>query len=317
MAEYVGGTRGGIVLKLLTYQYRFFGPRAGLKQEDRVVDLTALLGADRVITDVGTLLRRYDDPLTTIWAALADRQELPWLPLSEVTLCPPIPEPPCVRDSSLFEAHSNGVSKSNAHSTPKIWYERPIYFYETTHGITGPEAEITRKSGSVTLDYEAELAVVIGKGGKNVSAEDALDHIFGVMIYNDWTDRAIGGAEVGFLGMHKSKDFAAGMGPWIVTMDELADRWNGGKLDLKVDAWVNGVHTTDSRTGSMYWSVPQLLEVVTQDSAVEPGDIIGLGTVGTGCLAESGGKFPFLQDGDTVEIQVEGIGTLRQHVKRA
>ena len=182
-------------MKLLTYQYRFFGPRAGLKQEDRVVDLTALLGADSVITDVGALLRRYDDPLTTIWAALADRQELPWLPLGEVALCPPILEPPCVRDSSLFEAHSNGVSKSNAHSTPKIWYERPIYFYETTHGITGPEAEIARKPGSVTLDYEAELAVVIGKRGKNISAGDALDHILKPPRFSALMAERIPGAE--------------------------------------------------------------------------------------------------------------------------
>jgi len=84
---------------------------------------------------------------------------------------------------------------------------------------------------------------------------------------------------------------------------------------LKVDAKVNGVQTTDSRTGSMYWSIPQLFEVVTKDSPVEPGDIIGLGTVGSGCLAESAGRLPFLSDGDTVAITIERIGTLTQHVK--
>lgn len=304
------------MMKLLTYQYRFFGPRAGIKLGDQVADLTALLCTREVLPDIGALLQCYQDPCAAIRAALRANPQPETLPLEDVTLCVPILQPPCVRDSSLFEAHSNGVSKSNAHSTPKIWYERPIYFYETTHGFTGQDAVISRKSGSVTLDYEAELALVVGRYGKDVKAADTLDYIFGVTIYNDWTDRAIGGKEVGFLGMHKSKDFAAGMGPWIVTMDEIAERWNNGKPQLKVDAWVNGVHTTDSTTSDMYWSAEQLFEVVTQDSPVVPGDVIGLGTVGHGCLAESGGELPFLADGDTVEIQIEGIGTLRQHIKK-
>lgn len=116
--------------------------------------------------------------------------------------------------------------------------------------------------------------------------------------------------------MHKSKDFAAGLGPWIVTMDEVMDRWNDGRLDLKVDVFVNGKQTTDSSTGTMYWTIPQLFEVITQDCTAVPGDVIGLGTVGGGCLAERGGTLPYLADGDTVEIRIERIGTLRQYVKR-
>ena len=157
---------------------------------------------------------------------------------------------------------------------------------------------------------------MVGKSGRNVTAEHTLEHLFGVTVYNDWTDRAAGGQEVGFLGMHKSKDFAAGLGPWIVTMDEVMDRWNDGRLDLKVDVFVNGKQTTDSSTGTMYWTIPQLFEVITQDCTAVPGDVIGLGTVGGGCLAERGGTLPYLADGDTVEIRIERIGTLRQYVKR-
>ena len=305
-------------MKLLTYQYKFFGPRAGLKQDENVLDLTVLLncGGDP-IRDVGALLRRFGDPVAAIQAALDGGARREVLPLEEVTLCPPILHPASLRDSSLFEAHSNGTSRSNGHTTPPIWYERPIYFYENPNGLTGPEASISRKAGSVTLDYEAELALVVGKAGRDVPPERALEHLLGVTIYNDWTDRATGGKEVGFLGMHKSKDFAGGMGPWIVTMDEIMDRWNGGRLDLKVEAFVNGKQTTDASTGEMYWTIPQLFEVVTQDCTVVPGDVIGLGTVGGGCLAERGGALPFLSDGDTVEIRVERIGTLRQHVKKA
>ena len=303
-------------MKLLCYQYKFFEPRAGLNLDGQVVDLTHLLGCTQVIPDIGALLQRFDDPVSAIQAALDSGAERVTLPLSEVSLCSPILQPASIRDSSLFEAHSNGTSKSNGHTTPKIWYERPIYFYENPSVISGPEAVISRKPGSVTLDYEAELALVVGKKGSNIKAEDTLDYLFGVTIYNDWTDRAVGGQEVGFLGMHKSKDFAGGLGPWIVTMDEVVDRWNNGRLDLKVDAYVNGKQTTDSSTGNMYWTIPQLFELVAQDSVVVPGDVIGLGTVGGGCLAERGGALPFLSDGDTVEIRVERIGTLLQYVKK-
>ena len=99
-------------------------------------------------------------------------------------------------------------------------------------------------------------------------------------------------------------------------MDEVMDRWNDGRLDLKVDVFVNGKQTTDSSTGTMYWTIPQLFEVITQDCTAVPGDVIGLGTVGGGCLAERGGTLPYLSDGDTVEIRIERIGTLRQYVKR-
>lgn len=304
-------------MKLLTYQYKFFGPRAGMKLDDEVLDLTVLLNCrSSPISDIGALLRRFDDPVAAIQAALHSGAKQETLPLCEVSLCPPILHPASLRDSSLFEAHSNGTSKSNGHTTPPIWYERPIYFYENPNDLTGPEAVISRKAGSVTLDYEAELALVVGKSGRNVTTEHTLEHLFGVTVYNDWTDRAVGGQEVGFLGMHKSKDFAAGLGPWIVTMDEVMDRWNDGRLDLKVDVFVNGKQTTDSSTGTMYWTIPQLFEVITQDCTAVPGDVIGLGTVGGGCLAERGGTLPYLADGDTVEIRIERIGTLRQYVKR-
>lgn len=308
--------KGRMDMKLLCYQYKFFGPRAGLNLDGQVVDLTTLLGSTQVITDIGALLQLFDAPVSAIQEALDGGGERNVLPLDQVTLCPPILRPASVRDSSLFEAHSNGTSKRSGHTTPKIWYERPIYFYENPSVLSGPEAVIVRKPGSVTLDYEAELALVVGKRGSNVKPEHTLDYLFGVTIYNDWTDRAVGGQEVGFLGTHKSKDFAAGLGPWIVTMDEVVDRWNDGRLDLKVEAFVNGKQTTDSATGNMYWSIPQLFEVVTQDSVVAPGDVIGLGTVGGGCLAERGGELPYLSDGDTVEIRVERIGSLRQYVKK-
>lgn len=303
-------------MKFITYRHQVFGPRAGLVLEDRVVDLTMLLNAREVITDIGALLNRCDDPVSAVKEALAAQPTIETLAMDEVKLMAPILKPPTLRDASIFERHVINAGQNNGVGTPPVWYKVPLYYFQNTNGISGPEDTVSRKVGSTTLDYEAEVALVIGKGGKNLTEENALSHVFGLTIYNDWSDRAMCTFEVGFLGLHKGKDFGSGFGPCIVTMDEFMDIYKDGKLPLKVDAWVNDVHTTDSTTDDMYWTLPQLLVRVSEDAEIAPGDIIGLGTVGTGCIYERPSQFPYLADGDTVQIQVERIGTLRQYVAK-
>lgn len=303
-------------MKFITYRYKVFGPRAGLMQEDRIVDLTELLKAHETITDIGALLDRYDDPVSAVKEALAADPGIETLPLEAAKLMAPILKPPTVRDASIFERHVVNAGNNNGVGTPPVWYKVPLYYFQNTNGITGPEDVIARKAGSTTLDYEAEVAIVIGKRGKDLTEENAMSHVFGLTIYNDWSDRAMCTFEVGFLGLHKGKDFASGFGPCIVTIDEFMDIYKDGKLPLKVDAWVNDVHTTDSTTDDMYWTLPQLLVRITEDAEIAPGDIIGLGTVGTGCIYERPSQFPYLSDGDTVQITVERIGTLRQYVAK-
>lgn len=304
------------MMKFLTYRYRMFGPRAAVLKEDRVVDLTTLLGAKQTITDIGMLLENYEDAAGTVRRALEEQPDVETLALDEVSLMAPILNPPTIRDASVFERHVVSAGENNGVGTPPVWYKVPLYYFQSTNVITGPEDSIARKPGSRSLDYEAEVALVISKRGKDLKEDEVLDHIFGLTIYNDWSDRDMCTFEVGFLGLHKGKDFANGFGPYIVTIDEFMDLYKDGKLALKVDAWINDVHTTDSMTDDMYWTIPQLMKRVTEDSVIAPGDIIGLGTVGTGCIYERPYQFPYLADGDTVQITVERIGTLRQYVAK-
>lgn len=303
-------------MKFLTYRYRMFGPRAGVLKENRIVDLTALLGARETITDIGMLLERYENAAELVKGKLEKCGDVETLSLDEVRLLAPILKPHTIRDASVFERHVVAAGENNGVGTPPVWYKVPLYYYQNTSHITGPEDTIARKAGSVSLDYEAEVALVIGKKGHDLKGEQVLDHIFGLTVYNDWSDRDMCTFEVGFLGLHKGKDFANGFGPYIVTMDEFMDLYRDGKLTLKVDAWVNDVHTTDSKTDDMYWTLPQLMERITQDAEIAPADIIGLGTVGTGCIYERPHEFPYLADGDTVMVTVERIGTLRQYVAK-
>lgn len=303
-------------MKLLTYQYQGSAPRAGVLDGDFVVDLTDLLKSEQEIEDIKMLMELHPNAVAEIRQALAAGATAEKYPLQEVKLCAPILHPSTVRDGCMFEVHSDNAGKESDVKTPPLWYERPIFYYQNPNNMTGPEDHIRRKTGCTTLDYEAEVAFVIGKKGFNPGISEAKDYILGLTIFNDWSDRELCGKESGFLGMHKSKDFVSGIGPWIVTMDEIEDKMVNGKLNLAVKAWVNDVQTTDSTTSDMYWPLDRLFAVVAEDITVLPGDIVGIGTCGYGCLLEQIDKFPFLKDGDMVTIEIEGIGTLRQYVAK-
>ena len=293
-------------MKFLTYQYKMFGPRAGVLTSDgsQIVDLSALLEAKAPIPDIGELLWRYEDPKNVVARALAERNSLEscTIPLKDAQLCAPVLHPSTIRDGSVFERHVVNAGNHNGVGTPANWYKWPTFYFQNTNTVLGPDAAVTRRAGSTTLDYEAEIALVIGKGGRSIPGDQVLNHIFGLTIYNDWSDRERCTAEVGFIGLHKGKDFANAFGPYIVTMDEVMDHYQEGRLTLKVDA--------------AYWTIPQLVEYISQDADIVPGDIIGLGTVGTGCIYERPDQFPYLQDGDVVTITIEKLGTLRGYVSK-
>lgn len=306
-------------MKFLTYEYKIFGSRAGvLKDGNQVVDLTSLLKSREVIDDIGKLLDIYAmDSQRVVEEALRESPDIETLPLEEVRLLAPIAKPANIRDASVFERHVTNAGIHNGVGTPQKWYEKPLYYYHNTSIVVGPEAVIKRKPGSVTLDYEAEVALVVGKRVRDLQNEQAvLDCIFGLTIFNDWSDRASCSYEVGFLGLHHGKDSANGFGPYIVTFDEFMPKYNKGILTLKVDAYVNDIHTTDSLTDDMYYTLAQLMMYISADSTIDAGDIIGLGTVGTGCIYERPDELLYLRDGDTVQITVEGIGSLRQYVAK-
>lgn len=250
-------------------------------------------------------------------AARADDQ----MRLAEARLLAPV-QPPTVRDFSVFEQHIEGVRlrRSPGNPVPAVWYDSPFCYFSNPHAVNGPGAEIAVPPGCVDLDFELEVAAVIGRPGFNLRPGDAGAHIAGYTIFNDWSARDLQLAEMRLgLGICKGKDFANTLGPWIVTADELERHRQGNRLDLDMRASVNGREIGDDTLANMAWSFEELVSYASRGTWVRPGDVLGSGTCGSGCLLEMWGRngrdaYPPLRPGDTVSLTVEGIGTLTNSV---
>jgi len=243
------------------------------------------------------------------------------LPLSEARLLAPV-LPPTMRDFSVFEQHIEGVIKdANPDATvPPVWYESPFCYFTNPNAVTGPGDEIPVPPGCRRLDLELEVAAVIGSAGRNLTPGEAGDQIAGYTIFNDWSARDLQMAEMRLgLGMCKGKDFANTLGPWIVTPDELEPYRDGDRLDLELRAEVNGSALGTDTLANMAWSFPELVSYASRGTWVLPGDVLGSGTCGNGCLLELWGRrgrdvHPPLAPGDVVSLRVQGIGTLTNTV---
>lgn len=242
----------------------------------------------------------------------------PCLRTSEITLRPPFETLTSLRDFYAFEEHVKTANANRGRDVPEEWYEFPVFYFSNSSAIYGPDDEIPYPSYSTEMDYELEVACVIGKPGININAEDAEEYIFGYTIFNDWSARDVQRKEMKVgLGPAKGKDFAKSLGPYIITPDELSDRHTGrpSVYDLEMVARVNGVERSRGNWKDLYWSFGQMIERASQDVWLQPGDVIGSGTVGTGCLLElTKGEGPWLQPGDVVELEIERLGVLRNTV---
>ena len=238
--------------------------------------------------------------------------------IDAVELCPPIVRPSSLRDFYAFEQHVKTANAHRGRNVPEEWYEIPVFYFSNPASIYGPEEVIPYPRRSAALDYELEVACVIGKGGRDIKAEDAENHIFGYMIFNDWSARDIQRQEMRVgLGPAKGKDFASSFGPYLVTPDELEDRHTGrpGVYDLEMIARLNGEERSRGNWKDLYWSFGQMIERASENVTLYPGDVIGSGTVGTGCLLElTKGQGPWLQPGDVVELEIDRLGILRNTV---
>ncbi len=240
--------------------------------------------------------------------------------LEEVRLYPPLPRPMSLRDFYAFERHVVTAFENRGRPVPEEWYQFPVFYYSNTNAIFGPGEAIPYPFYTQELDYELEVACVIGKAGINIPLEKAEQYIFGYTLFNDWSARDIQRQEnkVG-LGPAKGKDFASSLGPWIVTPDELADRATGrpGVFDLRMCARVNGVERSSGNWKDIHYSFGEMIARASQAAYLLPGDVFGSGTVGSGCLLElTHGKGPWLQPGDTVELEGERLGVLRNQAIR-
>jgi 2-keto-4-pentenoate hydratase/2-oxohepta-3-ene-1,7-dioic acid hydratase in catechol pathway len=241
------------------------------------------------------------------------------VPLSEVRLLPPI-EPPSVRDFVTFEEHVEGVrrSVSGEAGVPDAWYDAPTFYFANPYAMVGAHDDVPVPPGSQVLDFELEVAAVIGHPGRDLSPAQARDHVFGYTIYNDWSARDLQSREMQVgLGPCKGKDTATTLGPWLVTADELEPyRDADGFLRLTLTAEINGVEVGRDLLSNMSWPFEDLIAYASRGTWVRPGDVLGSGTCGNGgCLAELWGLRgrqdpPPLRPGDVVTLTVEGIGTV-------
>lgn len=227
--------------------------------------------------------------------------------LDAVRLLAPVPRPSVLRDFAGFEDHLRVTFGKMGLSIPPSWYDQPLAFKGSVSAIRGPEEVITWPRYTSMLDYEIEICAVIGPGGRDIPVEQAGRYIAGFTILNDWSARDVQRAEMAMgTGPFKAKDFAWGLGPWITTTDELPD-----PARLRMTVRVNGEVWADVVPQDMYWTFAEMVSYSSQDEDLQPGDLLGSGTVTGGCGFEIE---RWIGPGDVVELHVEGIGTLRQYV---
>jgi fumarylacetoacetate (FAA) hydrolase len=218
--------------------------------------------------------------------------------LDEIDFRPPVLHPPSVRDFYAFEQHVKTARASRGLEVPAEWYEIPVFYFSNPAAIYGPDDEILKPPDTNELDYELEVAAVIGAEGE----------IGGFTVMNDWSARDLQRREMRVgLGPAKGKDFATSIGPSLVTPDEF-----DGSSGLMV-ARVNGEERSRGDLADLHHTWDAIVAAAARNTHLRPGDILGSGTVGTGCILEHGdGRW--LQGGDVVELEVEGIGVLRNRV---
>ncbi|MGW0707548.1 fumarylacetoacetate hydrolase family protein [Streptomyces sp. NPDC002643] len=243
--------------------------------------------------------------------------------VSEVRLLAPL-RPPTVRDFVTFEEHVEGVRRSvdGGAGVPEQWYAAPTFYFTNPYAVYGPHDDIPMPPGSGALDFELEVAAVIGEEGRDLTPEQARDHIVGYTIFNDWSARDLQSAEMRVnLGPCKGKDTATTLGPYLVTADELEKyRDPDGFLRLALTAEVNGEVVGRDLLSNMSWTFEEMVAYASRGTVVRPGDVLGSGTCGNGgCLAELWGVRgrqdpPPLKPGDTVTLTVEGIGSVSNTV---
>ena len=226
-----------------------------------------------------------------------------------VTLLAPIPHPPQMRDFLCFEKHLLQAFRAIGKNPPPTWYERPVFYHPSRFSVCGPEAEVPWPSYTERLDFELEFGCYIGRPGKDIPKARAREHVFGYTIFNDFSARDEQTKEMaGQLGPGKGKDFdnANAMGPCLVTADEIGDPYR-----LEMTVRVNGEEWGRGNSRDMHWKFEDCIAHASRSETLHPGEFFGSGTVGNGCGLES---LRFLKPGDTVELEVEGIGTLRNRV---
>jgi 2-keto-4-pentenoate hydratase/2-oxohepta-3-ene-1,7-dioic acid hydratase in catechol pathway len=247
-------------------------------------------------------------------ALLSQPAEL--VPLDAARLRSPIPLPPSIRDFMAFENHAVTSIEAIGGTLSPAWYQIPAFYFTNPAAVRGPREPVPVSPGSTAFDYELEVAAVIGTPGENISVKDAERHIAGFMVLCDWSARDLQEHEMTIgLGPAKGKDTATSFGPWLITPDELADVRTAHGYDLAMTAEVNGRRYSAGNWSTLYWTFAQMIAYASRGTRLRPGDVIGSGTVGTGCILElsrvhGSGDYPWLRPGDRVSLAIERLGSI-------
>jgi 2-keto-4-pentenoate hydratase/2-oxohepta-3-ene-1,7-dioic acid hydratase in catechol pathway len=266
------------------------------------------------------------DLLTTgheaLSAAAAQARANPFevLSLSDAPMAAPIPVPPSLRDFMAFEAHVVDSMAALGAQVDPVWYQQPAFYFTNPAAVLGPTDPNPIAPGSTQWDYELEVAAIIGTPGKDLDPATAESHIAGFTILCDWSARDLQATEMAVnLGPAKGKDTATSLGPLLVTPDELEPFRHGNGYRLAMTAAVNGTPYSSGTWADLHWSFGQMLAYASRGTELRAGDVIGSGTVGTGCILELSRvrgieNYPWLQPGDIVELTVEHLGTITSTV---
>ncbi|MBW2459937.1 MAG: fumarylacetoacetate hydrolase family protein, partial [Deltaproteobacteria bacterium] len=262
---------------------------------------------DGVVTDDGRIQRRGKDgegpsEPSEGWSVDAVELGVPTQPLRSF------------RDFYAFEAHVKTARARRGLEMVPEWYDFPVFYFSNAASIIGPGVPLLAPTLGAWLDFELEIGCVIGKAGRDIPAERAEDHVAGYTIINDWSLRDVQRQEMKVgLGPAKGKDFATSIGPYLVTPDDLADLRTDKGYDLAMVGRINGTEHSRGNWRDLHFSFGEMIARASQGVELQPGDLIGSGTVGTGCILELGvdqvGRW--LAPGDVVELEVERLGVLR------
>jgi len=316
-------------MKIVTYTNKE-GADLGLLLNDKIYSLSSIANTMNAFLQMGEgamgKAKELEKSITN------GHSNLLGISLSDSQLLAPVPNPPSCRDAYAFRQHVATARRNRGVDMIPEFDQFPIFYFTNHNAILGPTDDILCMPDHMQkLDFELEAAIVIGKKGRNIKAKNADDYIAGYLIMNDMSARALQMEEMKLnLGPAKGKDFCTIIGPYLVTKDELADKkaatadgHDGDTYSLNMKCWVNGGLLSEGNMKDMNWTFAEIIERCAYGADILPGDVIGSGTVGTGCLLELNGSHKlenpdyepvWLKDGDVIEMEIEGLGKIKNKV---
>jgi 2-keto-4-pentenoate hydratase/2-oxohepta-3-ene-1,7-dioic acid hydratase in catechol pathway len=302
-------------MKFVTFLKKDGLSRAGwMLGDDHVVDMFEV-SAGKLPDNMLSFLEKQEEYMELI-DTVAEPGPQGVYALSEIEILAPLPNPRSFRDFYAFEQHVKTARHNRGLEMIPEWYEIPVFYFSNHLAIKGPNDVIVRPRNCEWLDYELEIACVIGKEGRDIKASEADDYIFGYCILNDWSARDLQRKEMKVgLGPAKGKDFSTSIGPVIVTKDELDSLRASKGYDLVMSAKVNGELLSKGNFKDIHYSFGEMIERASDGVTLYPGEIIGSGTVGSGCILELGTEVHrWLEPGDEVEFEIAGLGVLKNRI---